>query len=525
MTPSPAASPAVKPNAVRLAVLLVLLALVLVRFIEFEASGSHMDEGVLLVYPELILSGKVPYRDFETFYGPMNLWVLAGAYRVFGAHILVERAVGFATFLALLLGVFTLARRGGIVTGITSMFLAAVFTQTMGVVAFAWMGAVACLLWSLILLSKPGLLRVFGAGLLAAAGLLYRPDLAPALLALLPMLWQWAPRMRWRFALGFCLGMLPMALLTLIAGVRPVIENLFLYPVVYSNPGRRLPLAMTQMWCQSVFWAHLAACAINVSAGVKAWLRRNENSENALLLSAGLLGLLMTHQSLQRSDEIHVCMSAFISLSLLPWAITSILRRSDGPQEWRGAIVSTAVVALMMTVALPAFVHFFQRGRYALRGDKLISISIQHGGREFPVGSLQACQFNERILAYLETNAKPGERLFVGPSDMRRTNYCSTYFYHLLPKLEPATYFLEMNPLSANRPGSRLAADVATADWLILDDSFNDWDEPNASVNFGSNAPNDVVWQQFKRVLDLRPLHVLRRKTAGPAGEAPLAVH
>jgi hypothetical protein len=46
-----------------------------------------MDEGMLLVYPELIAHGKLPYRDFETFYGPGNLWKLAGSYAVFGAQI------------------------------------------------------------------------------------------------------------------------------------------------------------------------------------------------------------------------------------------------------------------------------------------------------------------------------------------------------------------------------------------------------------------------------------------------------
>jgi hypothetical protein len=53
-----------------------------------------MDEGALLVYPELILKGRLPYRDFETFYGPANALVLSGVYAISGPNIFVERTVG-----------------------------------------------------------------------------------------------------------------------------------------------------------------------------------------------------------------------------------------------------------------------------------------------------------------------------------------------------------------------------------------------------------------------------------------------
>ena len=34
-----------------------------------------------------------------------------------------------------------------------------------------------------------------------------------------------------------------------------------------------------------------------------------------------------------------------------------------------------------------------------------------------------------------------GERLLVGPSDLRRTWYSDAFFYYLFPELTPATYF------------------------------------------------------------------------------------
>src|SRR4029079_18164534 len=60
----------------------------------FRGSGSPMEEGFMLVFPERVLAGDIPNRDFLHLYGPGSLWVLAGVYKVFGTSITVERVVG-----------------------------------------------------------------------------------------------------------------------------------------------------------------------------------------------------------------------------------------------------------------------------------------------------------------------------------------------------------------------------------------------------------------------------------------------
>jgi hypothetical protein len=112
----------------------------------------------------------------------------------------------------------------------------------------------------------------------------------------------------------------------------------------------------------------------------------------------------------------------------------------------------------------------------------------------------------------LETLSKPGERLFVGPGDLRRTNYSDTYIYHIFPKLRPASYFLEMNPFSANRPGSRLATDVASADWLVLNRAWDNWQEPNRSVENGEDTANQVVQTQFTQIGEYGPFLLFQHK-------------
>ena len=92
---------------------------------------------------------------------------------------------------------------------------------------------------------------------------------------------------------------------------------------------------------------------------------------------------------------------------------------------------------------------------------------------------------------------QPGERLFVGPGDLRRTWYSDVFFYYLFPELEPATYFIEMDPGLANAEGSRMPADLQTADWVIISHVWDGWLEPNTSMDYGSDDSNQVLADEF----------------------------
>jgi hypothetical protein len=79
------------------------------------------------------------------------------------------------------------------------------------------------------------------------------------------------------------------------------------------------------------------------------------------------------------------------------------------------------------------------------------------------------------LLQQVDGSTEPGDRLFVGPDDLAHPVYNDTFLYYLLPRLVPASYFLEMNPGTADRPGSSLGEDVSSADVLILTSRYDDW--------------------------------------------------
>ena len=79
----------------------------------FHVPGSEFDEGRAVTFPDRLLHGAVPYRDFESFYGPANTYLTAAAFDVFGSSMYVERAIGFVIALVIVFALYVLGRRFG----------------------------------------------------------------------------------------------------------------------------------------------------------------------------------------------------------------------------------------------------------------------------------------------------------------------------------------------------------------------------------------------------------------------------
>ncbi|MDQ6808283.1 MAG: hypothetical protein M3Z64_02485 [Verrucomicrobiota bacterium] len=490
---------------------LCLLFLLLPFWPSFESGGGFMDEGTLLVYPELVRHGVLPYRDFETFYGPANPFLLAGVYSLFGPRLEVERAVGLLYRVLALAALFALASRYGNALGVAAVLLAALPLLSTALVAYAWLGGMAAALWGFFLAtSSPASPRkIFFAGILASLAILFRLDLAPAVfLGSLPSLISFPRKGKTQFIAGAAIGLLPLVVLCTVVGWHELYNNLFFFPVVRSSAGRHLPFLSVAKNLYPLFFLHLAALFTCLAVGVFRW--RSDRARIVPLLSIALFGLGVTHQAYQRLDEFHLFMVVFVSLAALPITLAFILSglgRTFAPAAIACAVTLTAVAAPFL------FRSSFFWLRVALSGQPRGIAFVEQNGRSFPVGSLALARTLGALLDALDRRSHLGERLFVGPADLRRTNYGDTFIYYLMmPKLIPASYFLEMNPLSANRPGSRLASDLRTADWLILDRTWDETTEPNRSQDYGSDQPNNVVREEFEQVRATGPYLLLHRR-------------
>lgn len=460
-----------------------------------------MDEGTLLLYPTRVLDGDLPNRDFEHFYGPGNLWLLASTYFFAGASVTAERSVGVVYRLLIVLAVFALARRSGALVAVAAGLIAAFILAALGSSALAWLGGLALALSSLALaterLTTHGGARndasalSFGAGLLGGLSLVFRLDLALAVLlystALLPSATSRARRAR---LLGFVAGLSPYAIHVWLAGIRPVLDGLVIDPVTVQSSGRRLPIPPDDAAVAVLMYLVMAIVGCLLVWSIYRVRMRPAPRDAYRLLAIALFSAGLLPQMLQRDDVVHVLYVACVPLAFLPVLLASIMR--DRGSHWS---LAAATVGVVFAVFLTA-----RAVDRSIGVGVFPSYAVTNEGRSFPLPSQADAHDVQLLLADVDRLAVPGQRLFVGPRDLRRTNYNDTYLYFLLPKLTPATYFLEMNPGSANAAGSRLAGDIRSADLLILTDAYDHWSEPNASRDFGSTEPSDVVRDEFCEV-------------------------
>ena len=177
-----------------------------------------------------------------------------------------------------------------------------------------------------------------------------------------------------------------------------------------------------------------------------------------MLLAAALLGLGLTHQAAQRLDTTHVLFAAVVSLGLAPLSLFILLPQSSIGLAGRGR----AVYALAATIAV-----------VALAVPEVFWVSTNNCAAPFPRRKNRPPRNN----AFLS-----GHSIFVVPT--------ITILLSIISCSNCA------RPLIlANRPGSRLPADIGWADWLVLDRSFACLERTKCvqRVRLGCIKPNGAI--------------------------------
>jgi hypothetical protein len=486
-----------------------------------------MEEGFMLVFPELVLHGLVPNRDFLHLYGPGGLWVLAAAFKLFGTTLQVERAVGFLQLVGVVTAVYAGVKPWGRWVAVAGATAAAiVVVPPIGLTALAWVGAVALGLWSVVVAVRGDAPErtwpLVVAGLLAGAALSYRPDLVVAvglsgLVVVLGLRRRGAGRAIRRYVLTVAAASaIPYLIHTAMAGPGNVIRGLLIEPVFELRGGRSLPLPPTwgsfdgflqragllaePPWslpsppspAQLSLWLLLlvAANTVLVLAGWRVLRRSGDRRLLALaVFSAGLLP-----QALQRADSTHLAWVSCVPFGLLPAAIVALAP----PTRW-ARVLAGATPLVVMLLLVPHFTWRTYVDDVAKSAGRrhLESGSMRRGDRVFYYGRPDAVVAVRQLLGDIDRVAEPGDTLFVGTGDLRKTPYSEAFLYYLLPELRPATRYIEMDPGVANADDSGLADELSRADVVILSSIRDDWVEPNDSREFGSDEPNEILRRDF----------------------------
>jgi len=517
-----------------LSVGLILLAIAIPLRGLYRGTGSSMEEGFMLVFPKRMLAGDVPNVDFLHLYGPGSLHTLMGWYSVFGYTLGSQRTFGLLQHVGLIFGAYALCRAWGHRIAVISAITVTLLVITpIGLSALAWEGAVALALWAIVFgvraLHVEGRERTWclaAMGALAGFALTFRPDLVIALgLALAFLLWR---ARAWRAPLvGALVGAIPMWIHLAVAGIGPSWRGMVADPVKYLRPGRELPRppsfghidgalqavvegpADAPWWRlpalaanhQLFFWFWLVVIAAFGVTATAAWLwfRRGRTPQRAALLAGALLGLGMLPQALQRPDSTHLAWGSCVTMAMVaPLVVELLALRTEPWSLLRRDLVAAALITVVFLVICPFYTYrtYLLYTRISV-GNKPGGFEVSRDERRFFFGNEALRQASQSAIDDLERLSTPGQRLLVGPADLSRTIYSDVAFYFMFPELTPATFYIEMDPGLADREGSSLASDVESADWVLLTNFWTGWFEPNASSIFGSDAPNQVVANNF----------------------------
>ncbi|MEE3330883.1 MAG: hypothetical protein VX246_08440 [Myxococcota bacterium] len=483
----------------QLAAGLALLALLPLAGWLYAPIHRPMDEGLLLVFPDLMLRGLVPFRDFNASYPPGNFFVLAGAYSLAGVDLAVERSIGFAYRALLVMSIILLTWSRGAAIATVCGVACALLLSPLRLDAYSWLGGIALLVAAVAVLdrddSDPGGANPLIAGLLAGLALTFRIDLIVALsLAFLSQLAGAARGVWLRVAIGCGVGLIPLLVVVVIASPAASWQALVYETIFGWGPNRRLPFSALS----PALWREVALVAVGVSAAIGAAVRslarsgiQSRAARSALSTAALCVGILP--QAWQRLDEDHLLYVACLVTALLPASIDRLW-----PQRWSHRLgVATAALAVLVAAA-PFAPLSLQLLQSALRGDR--APEFVRGERSVRVRSVGERDDLASVVAQVDHLTERGDRLLIAPVDLRRTNYCDLSLYHLFPELDPATFYLEMLPGTTNREGSRFAQDLATADVIVSSHRWEGWRQPDGSMLIGSVAPVAVRDAHFEVV-------------------------
>jgi hypothetical protein len=518
-----------------------------------RAPGPPMEEGFMLVFPERVLRGAIPNKDFLHLYGPGSVWALAGAFKAFGVSLLTERWFGLAQQMAIVFGIYALARRWGRIIAVADAVTSALIIIPFGLTALAWVGGVGLgvlgLAAGLEARARPpdpsgdrsGRRWALGAGLLLGVAVLFRLDLALAVtlsgIALARGMTR--PRVN-RLLAGFAAGVAPYAIQLATAGVGNSVRGMVLDPVFHLRGGRSLPIPPP--WShvdgflqragllQQLSWPipHLPASnqltlwfflllGVVIFSVVQGWraVRAEPTSLRArTLLVVSLFSLGIVPQALQRVDSAHFAWVSCVPFGFLPVVLFDFVRRAAPRVSTRQlALGAGASVLALVVFVLPAFTAT-RYADYSLQtfGVHRHSYKIEHDGRVFYYGKEDRAAAANDVIAAAARISRPGQRLFVGPGNLRKTPYSDAYLYYELGDLVPATYYIEMDPGMANTAHSGLDRQLASADIVILSKIWDNWSEPNDSRKVGSDKPVRVLARDFCRVGTYGGLYELYRK-------------
>ncbi|MEO8054660.1 MAG: glycosyltransferase family 39 protein [Acidobacteriota bacterium] len=458
------------------------------------------DEGNTLCAATRVLAGETPYRDFWSLHPPGTTWLLAGAFRVFGATLGVERAVKLGVVALAAVLVFLLARlaaRTGWAAAAALLFIV-LPTQTLSLRSRD--AGLVLVLATLLAACRPTdrpRRRALVAGLLAGLTFWFKQDFVGAAavagaIAVGTSAALSAPAGRKLraalfdalvpFTAGLAAGLATLAAVLAVRGTfKEFFEQAILFPTASFARFRSIPLSLrfeqladavgegisSKGSLQAALVPVLFVAVLVAAVAGIAWrgrlLRRGFGgaaSCASALLASSVAGLLLLAAPWQRADLEHL--NPALALALV------VLAALVGPREPAGA---PRLLAAVSAAAFGAIAFLALAAPSAARGVAI------------PPDLVEAARF-------VAANSSPGERIFVGNDRHDRLGYNAPLVYFLAGRPN-ATRYDNLHPGVATTRAVQeeivRSLEASGARWIVL------WEGPPPGEPNESSLSSGVV--------------------------------
>lgn len=531
------------------------------------------DEGLMLFGAERVLNGDVPHRDFYAIYGPAQFYLLAGLYKLFGASVLIERALDTVERCACVVLVFVIVDRAAPrLHAILAATASLIWLQYFGAYGYPLFPALAAALAGLAFLmstfqgagSASGLIA---GGVCAGVVVLFRYDVGVptfvaegVLLALIPAPvrsgdpapgttsgWvrlvftsyhmRTVARRLLMFGLGFAVVTVPVGVVFAVYGVIP--DLLF---DVFTAAGNYVRMRAMPFPRPAALWANpsefgvylpLVLCAaalptITALAGYRRGIgdvTTDRRSSTSLLVT--LVVLVVMTLVLYSKDLVHVS-ALFVSMGL----ITSLILAAVLAQPVRGrgwfndAVVMTALsiggVATLCNVpkALHEALGNFEWVRDPASWE-VASVPPELGSCRMPAGLERIACFKVRqdraeTVLYVQQRTVRNDPVYVGLTGHDKIFGNDILIYFLLNR-PSATKWHQFDPgmqttaLIQERMIDELRG---VKPKLIVLEKWGELTDPNeSSVSSGVTLLDDYIRQTYEPVATFGANTILRGRT------------
>ena len=538
--------------------LIVFAGAFLVLFLLNNRFVNLYDEGLMLTAVMRTMAGQVLHRDFYYNYGPGQLYLLAGLFKVFGTSVLVERlTLAFASS-GLALSVYVLARK---------------FCSQ----AISFAAAVLCLTWILGELMRQAVMnpliptlalwacwmvvpvndarlqrrRAAIAGVLSGVLFLFRYDMGIGLLVanlfgVAVVLWMrerglgravhsLVKRILWPYVAGFAIVSVPAMLAYLsVAPLHDLLYDIVLYSSKYYRVARRLPFPWRhsgRLFEDFVVYALPLLMAVSVWAAYR-WMNPRRISEDeasatpqcsAMLILLSVAAAMMYVKGLVRVGAGQ--MNASTMLCVLMAAILFQYRRRL--ESW-AQISFAAAAILLVTTAFSAALGKVEAGGHL---QPMVINRLVSPNRHPPSPLLKSwCKLDEPVtrgmcfemdpdhmqaVEYLVAHTTPADTLYVGLSHHDRIFINDNATYFAAQRL-PATKWSHFDPFLQNREDiqKEMIGELERnkPPYVVLDSEYDKVFEPNgSSVSTGVHILDEYIAAHYTPVQTFGELVILKR--------------